>query len=504
MTTANPVQLSMCNLDEIVYDGNASCYHCTATEIGYDEIERTIPDHNGLTAVCPWCDVDALVAWRHLPCNEHDCVKQLTEWRWGAWEHTREEDLNDYPTFQNLINHYVQGADRGQQEWDFHDLENFLEETDYCQDGIPDWALEMLVEQQDDDRYNQWQNRQDEMTDGIQQDGDEFFNEIQRHHYLAELPQRYEFGEPYYAAYHLPDSAFHGEDVWVQSGSGPASYGLSKTEQRELIGQIIGQNGCHLKAITEQMGAYYIWYYEGEEDVYQAKAARFEVWAPEPLLPAILTTLEKWCQNRIDNYHRSYWRRRFLTLRHLTPAALETLLDMHEEDWAGEFHRQEYQWYHDTITEFYQKFCPAKVCDVDYLLERYQGKWVELLHAINNKYAPDGCRVFQCSDCQVHFCPNYPPSPDSTSYSDDQSLRCDDCCDREMFPDDSSDDAAPVYPELDGLDDDWEMAEPDEGDELDCEMDKGDSGDEGYPYTPEQCDGLCAHFSPDYRCEGCR
>ena len=421
MTTyGNPVKLSIANLEEIVTDGSAACYHCTNTSIAWGDITRTLPDRDGETAICPDCGVDALVASRHLPYGKAPLGKCLTAWRWAAWDFTRNEDLEDPYTFQEIIDNTVEDAAPEKMERDYLDCENFVEETDWSQSGIQDWTFQSLCELRDDAIYNQWQVGQWEMTDGIQQDGDLFFEEIQQHHCLAERPQCQHVGDAFYSCYSLPEQRLRC---------------LTTEEHRDLVGTIIGHDGCHLKMITEQMGAYYIWYSQLPEDTHRSKGLpKFEIWAPEPVLAGIQTTLETWAETRIRQYLTSYWLKRFTELYERFGCVdeigvdyIEDLLDQYQGQEQEFLCRQERVLYHMELVDIYEKFNPSMVDDVDMLLDKYEGKWVSLLRRVTQKYAPDGCQVCVCPRCDIHFCPNFPPILDSRVTVDDTSCLCDDC-----------------------------------------------------------------------------
>ena len=419
-TPVNPYNLSKNNLQEIVAYGRAACYHCTNPSIASHEITETQQDRDGETAICPECGMDALVSHQHLPYGNAQSAKCLTAWRWSAWDHTRNEDLRDIDTFQNIIDNLVEDAAPEKMERDYLDCENFVEEMDWSQSGIQDWTFQALCGVRDDAIYNQWQVEQWEMTDGIQQDGDLFFEEIQQHHCLAELPQCQHVWDAFYSCYTLPEQ---------RMGC------LTPVEHRDLVGTIIGHEGYHLKMITEQMGGYYIWYSQLPEDTHRSKGGpKFEIWAPEPMLAGIQTTLETWTETRIKQYLTTYWLKRFKELygrfgcvEEIGVDYIEDLLEQYQGQEQEFLCSQERVLYHTELVDIYEKFNPSMVDDVDRLLDQYEGKWVALLRRVTQKYAPDGCQVCVCPRCDIHFCPNFPTILDARVTVDDTSCLCDDC-----------------------------------------------------------------------------
>lgn len=172
----------------------------------------------------------------------------------------------------------------------YHCLYNFLEEADYQQNGTPSWVYDYYMGQVDDeDRYNQWQNMTDGITDGIQKDGDQHLQEYQEHVQHTEeshcnlvaqcesWPQQEPHwnGPPIHCSY--AQVAIPYETLpEIPSDNWDANY----FKVNDLVSMTIGKGGCYLKQLTERYGLHYIWYQPNPLGLEKPTLAdgRFEIW----------------------------------------------------------------------------------------------------------------------------------------------------------------------------------------------------------------------------------
>lgn len=418
MTSKLCCQLSFKNRDEIEKDGQAGCYHCLS-EINANEINSWNNTDDGMTLICPYCMVDALVAVRHLSHLEtHQVQAHLLRWRWQAWPWSREEDLESRIEKPQVINAILKASQPCQREQMYHELTSYL-------DGI-DSKRHTSDKVQDDALYNAWQCREEDFDgvseatamDGINQDGDLHLAEYTQHCQRADFP--------------VTSGCTHAVYTEVTVS---LTMRLSKEEFRTLIGQIIGMNGMCLHWLTWQYGGQSIYWQEREADMTRdgycegsgESGGVFQVWAREEVMERVVTELQRHILATMRLYQRNYFRPKVADILYrYTPhrlVRLEFLLDDSQGWEKSLLYDTARECIGDAIRDFYRKFMPDKVDDVDDLLDKYESDdfivvWERLYKSITNKYAPDGCRVYVCP-CGIHHCPNYPPL--------DGPVYCDDC-----------------------------------------------------------------------------
>ncbi len=408
--------LSICNYGDIYDDGAAGCYHCTTTDVSPDSILGPIEDQEGETGICPHCHVDALVAHRHMPEDPRDRKKWLTQARWSSWDHTKDEDFKD-DWLPRVIETFVEAAHPSYQEEVYRDYQGFCEELDRNQGFCEELDAEL------DQLYNQWENQTPELTDGLLENYDMFLQDESRHIDQASLPQP---KGGFMARLALP---YDDDDLWHD-----------RLHVQHAMGHVIGSGARHLRRLIRKTGCDDIQFRSiiRDGDIYHDSDLmsdnHFEIWGDANVLEVTSHTLSRHIRSRMTTYKRGYYKNRIMDVfrdicpEHL-PDAPNLLEDYLEADRQGVPISElvdDLKWntYHRVITDFYQKFCPSKVDDVGWLLDRYWETLPELYRAIVEKYQPTGCRVHMCDSCDVHFCPNYPPSEDH--------LICDDCADREV------------------------------------------------------------------------
>ena len=149
--------------------------------------------------------------------------------------------------------------------------------------------------------YNKLQcQKGDTWTDGIQEDGEAFCREFDRHEYLSNLPST-----GFYSGESLP----HQEPWWNGKPSHTHYANIEVTElyryaDSEFIGRIIGKAGCHLQYITNSSGAHYIWWNTDVlgEFANTEKMGRFEIWGT----PYAIQLATKMLLDQIDFVKRGY------------------------------------------------------------------------------------------------------------------------------------------------------------------------------------------------------
>ncbi len=473
--------LSICNYGDIYDDGAAGCYHCTTTDVSPDSILGPIEDQEGETGICPHCHVDALVAHRHMPEDPRDRKKWLTQARWSSWDHTKDEDFKD-DWLPRVIETFVEAAHPSYQEEVYRDYQGFCEELDrnqgFCEELDRNQGFCEELDAELDQLYNQWENQTPELTDGLLENYDMFLQDESRHIDQASLPQP---KGGFMARLALP---YDDDDLWHD-----------RLHVQHAMGHVIGSGARHLRRLIRKTGCDDIQFRSiiRDGDIYHDSDLmsdnHFEIWGDANVLEVTSHTLSRHIRSRMTTYKRGYYKNRIMDVfrdicpEHL-PDAPNLLEDYLEADRQGVPISElvdDLKWntYHRVITDFYQKFCPSKVDDVGWLLDRYWETLPELYRAIVEKYQPTGCRVHMCDSCDVHFCPNYPPSEDH--------LICDDCADREV---EAQRERAPLR-----LEDLGSNTDP---------LDSGYDEDDWRPSTSiEQCDGWCYGLPQSARCREC-
>ena len=347
------VSVAIRNAQEIDEDDLAGCYYCCQTT-DRQSIRNYVD--GGDTAICPHCEVDALVASRHWPHkrNRDDIACWLRQCRWYAWDWTREVDLNDTESKLQVINEIIQASKPCQWEQDYHQFCNYLEWHHLRQDGIEDWHWQMLLELQDDARYNSWQMTQPGVTDGIQEDGDEFFRENMEHEMLASLPQAGpQSGEtlPWQEPHgFIPDHTHYARVDIPYFDSDPC---LTSDEYNEMIGYITGEANSKLNAVATMSGAHYISYNSDETDgIPFTSPGVIEIWATQSQMDTCIRQVQSHINLKMEEYLYNYWKMSILRL---------------------------------------YKYCGKQdmsETDIDSLLSEYQGREVKLVTEIHQKYGP--------------------------------------------------------------------------------------------------------------------
>ena len=561
-TTVNPCT-SHRPYREIIEDDGAGCYYCLSHDIKASQISSLVAFTNmfGIrneadseaATVCPYCmEADTLVAKRYLPQDKDKVPAQLIKWKWNAWNWTKQEDLYYNVSRQETINSFIQANKPHPDEDYYHDLRNFLEETDLSTNGVPDWYLSYYTgEQVQDDLYNTWQLQQNgsfdglpglskepALTDGIQQDGEQHLREYYEHCHWSDQSQCSQ--EPNYTVVKIPQDQLSME--------------LDPAMWRDLVGRIIGQGGYHLKRIASSYTSGYI-HFNNVTTVGEAATSaqtdggssvtnegEFEVLATQQHLPAMVVSLKRHIRSTLQDYQRNYYRQKMTALlEKFQPdylMELELMLDECGHGYEpGLLYDIAYYCYLTAITDFYKKFNPSKAINVDSLLDKYEllnttdnlfKGWENLYNAIVQKYAPDGCRVSICP-CGLHHVVNT-PLPDGEPHY------CEDCFEERHYDkknhcmtnriqtgqvvttrkeqgdatddDDDDDDDDDVLMEKtqspeEVLEERAKRAERN-GEVLDLTGDTTETelSDDEWDNIPK-CDGLCMSLSRDYRCPSC-
>ncbi len=185
----------------------------------------------------------------------------------------------------------VSDAGPTQKEYYFH-LHNFLEELDFNEAPPPQWLFDYYLSREDEDeeRYNQWQNQTQGQTDGISADGDEHLVEEWIHQQRNETPhcqlvdqceswpcqEPFWQGAPIHCSYTQVDIPYETlPQLEGQGGDKPVYF-----KEGDLVSMAIGRSGCHLKQLTENYGLHYVWYQPNPLGLEQPTLAdgRFELW----------------------------------------------------------------------------------------------------------------------------------------------------------------------------------------------------------------------------------
>ena len=330
-----------------------------------------------------------------------------------------------------------------------NDLQNFLEETDLCNNGVPDWYLNYYSEEHVmDDQYNSWQlhvNRHekgpvmklhgvyvdDDVTDGIQQDGELHLREYYEHCYWSDQP--HDTQDPDYTVVEIPFNAL---------GVDSLDPTWASTHWCDLIGRIIGQGGHHLVRIASSYPRGYIHFNADVDDMTHSDDSLkrfgngngngkgfFELYARQDCLQPMVVQLKRHILATTQTYQRNYFKQKIdAVLEKFQPNKLiQVELWLEQEGYGSEnslLYTVTRNCYKEAIEDFYKKFNPLKVTRVDELLDycdddmNYMESWEKLYKRIVQKYAPDGCRVAVC-ECGLHFVPNTPLPEDATHYCDD-------------------------------------------------------------------------------------
>lgn len=194
----------------------------------------------------------------------------------------------------------------------YKDLQKFLEEVDYINDGPPKWVCDYYLSnyEQDVRLYNKWQNTQYQPDgieyDGIQYDGDQHLMEYEGHLSRCDMThcnlvagsESYPSQEPFYYG---PPAHTNYTQVEIPIYRLPTDrngiYGAD-----EIVAIIIGKDGYNLKQLTTSSGLHYIWH--------NRELGVFELWGrPDRLANAVArlvykinTSINILC----DRYHYGY------------------------------------------------------------------------------------------------------------------------------------------------------------------------------------------------------
>ena len=77
------IPLITANKQSIREDTSSHCINCK-NEVKFEKIINWIDDKNGLTAICPVCDIDTLVPLSKLPTDIYERYAILDKWyKWG-------------------------------------------------------------------------------------------------------------------------------------------------------------------------------------------------------------------------------------------------------------------------------------------------------------------------------------------------------------------------------------------------------------------------------------
>jgi hypothetical protein len=199
----------------------------------------------------------------------------------------------------------------------YHYLHNFLESIDFRENGPPEWIFDYYLsgEDEDEERYNQWQNQTPEQTDGISADGEEFLEEEWVHQQRAagllkaELvaqveswPQQepYWEGAPIHCSYTQVSIPY---ESLPQLNIGTSYQDPVYFKELDVVSMAIGRSGCYLKMLTEMYGLHYIWYQPNPLGLENPNLGDgcFELWGRKERLGEAVKAMSVHLAKTVDN-----------------------------------------------------------------------------------------------------------------------------------------------------------------------------------------------------------